>query len=390
MNISPSHRIGTVEEYYFSSKLKEIASLRAKGADIINLGIGSPDLPPHPEVIETLHHWALKPDSHGYQSYQGRPELRKAFAQWYKHYFNVVLDPDKEVLPLIGSKEGIMHISMAFLNPGDQVLIPDPGYPTYSAATKLAGAFPVSYDLLPENNWQLDLNSLKGVEKDQYKLMWINFPHMPTGQTTNFEFLKKLLAWSKERNILICNDNPYSFILNRNYVSLLALEGAKDQAIELNSMSKAQNMAGWRVGVAISNPDFINHIIRFKSNMDSGMFLPVQMAAVKALQLDESWYHQLNTTYEERKQTACKIMEALNCTYSMDQQGMFIWARIPDQYRDAYALSDEVLRQSEVFITPGGIFGKNGLRYLRISLSTKIEIMQQALDRINQHQWTGI
>lgn len=385
MNISPSQRIGTVEEYYFSSKLKQIAGMRAAGADIINLGIGSPDLPPHTEVIETLYQWALKPDTHGYQSYQGRPELRQAFANWYQKYFNVTLDPDKEILPLIGSKEGIMHISMAFLNPGDQVLIPDPGYPTYSAATKLAGAKPVTYDLLPQNNWHLDLDSLKHIEKDQIKMMWINFPHMPTGHTTNLDFLKKLLAWAKERNILVCNDNPYSFILNRNYVSLLAVPGAKDQAIELNSMSKAQNMAGWRVGVAISNPEFINHIIRFKSNMDSGMFLPVQMAAVKALQLDESWYRQLNQTYEERKQAACQIMDALGCSYNLDQQGMFIWAKVPKG--DGYEWSDHILGTTHVFITPGGIFGKNGIHYLRISLSTKVDTMLEALARIVTHKW---
>jgi len=387
MNINPSHRIGTVEEYYFSSKLKEIAAMRAQGADIINLGIGSPDLPPHPEVIETLYQWSLKPDVHGYQSYQGRPELRKAFAKWYWDYFKVRLDPENEILPLIGSKEGIMHISMAFLNPGDQVLIPDPGYPTYSAAAKLAGAIPVTYDLRPENNWQLELNSLNHIEKDEVKLMWINFPHMPTGQSANLEFLKKLLTWAKERNILICNDNPYSFILNTNYISLLAIEGAKDQAIELNSMSKAQNMAGWRVGVAISNPDFINHIVRFKSNMDSGMFLPIQMAAVKALQLDESWYHQLNEVYEVRKSAACKIMDALGCSYSLDQQGMFIWAKIPATFRDGFSLSDKILQEAQVFITPGGIFGQNGINYMRISLSTKIEIMQHALDRINGLKW---
>jgi len=385
MNISPSLRIGTVEEYYFSSKLKQIAGMRAEGADIINLGIGSPDLPPHPEVIETLYQWALKSDTHGYQSYQGRPELRQAFAQWYLKYFKVTLDPEKEILPLIGSKEGIMHISMAFLNPGDRVLIPDPGYPTYSAATKLAGAEPVSYDLLPQNNWQLDLDSLKHIPKDEIKLMWINFPHMPTGQTTNMEFLKKLLTWARDRNILVCNDNPYSFILNKNYVSLLAVPGAKDQAIELNSMSKAQNMAGWRVGVAISNPDFINHIIRFKSNMDSGMFLPVQMAAVKALQLDESWYTQLNETYEERKDTACQIMDTLGCSYTRDQQGMFIWAKVP--FGDGFSWSDKILNGTHVFITPGGIFGKNGISYLRISLSTKVDTMQKALARITNHKW---
>jgi aspartate/methionine/tyrosine aminotransferase len=280
-----------------------------------------------------------------------------------------------------------MHISMAFLNPGDQVLIPDPGYPTYSAATKLAGAIPVPYDLLPRNNWHLDLDSLHHIEKDQVKLMWINFPHMPTGHTTNLDFLKKLLAWAKERNILICNDNPYSFILNRDYVSLLAIPGAKDQAIELNSMSKAQNMAGWRVGVAISNAEFINHIIRFKSNMDSGMFLPVQMAAVKALELDESWYQQLNQTYEERKEVACQLMDALGCSYTRDQQGMFIWAKVPSG--DGYEWSDHILGTTHVFITPGGIFGKNGLSYLRISLSTKVDTMREALARIVKHKWVA-
>lgn len=383
MNIKPADRIGLVEEYYFSTKLKQIAAMRAAGADIINLGIGSPDLPPHPDVIQTLHEWALRPDAHGYQSYQGRPELRKAMAGFYKKYFNVELNPDNEILPLIGSKEGIMHTCMAFLNAGDNVLIPDPGYPTYSAAVKLSGGIPVYYDLKAENQWRLDLNSLAHIQPGDIKIMWVNYPHMPTGQYADRAYLTELLSWAKERNILLCNDNPYSFILNENYVSLMSIDGARDQAIELNSMSKAQNMAGWRVGMAISNATFIDYIIRFKSNMDSGMFLPLQMAAVKALQLGDDWYRSINDIYKERKKVASKIMDAIGCTYQTDQQGMFIWARIPTGFKDAFELSDKVLHEANVFITPGGIFGHNGNHYLRISLCATKEVFEKALDRIH-------
>lgn len=383
MNIKPAVRIGLVEEYYFSTKLKQIAAMRAAGADIINLGIGSPDLPPHPDVIQTLHEWALRPDAHGYQSYQGRPELRKAMAGFYKKYFNVELNPDNEILPLIGSKEGIMHTCMAFLNAGDNVLIPDPGYPTYSAAVKLSGGIPVYYDLKAENQWRLDLNSLAHIQPGDIKIMWVNYPHMPTGQYADRAYLTELLSWAKERNILLCNDNPYSFILNENYVSLMSIDGARDQAIELNSMSKAQNMAGWRVGMAISNATFIDYIIRFKSNMDSGMFLPLQMAAVKALQLGDDWYRSINDIYKERKKVASKIMDAIGCTYQTDQQGMFIWARIPTGFKDAFELSDKVLYEANVFITPGGIFGHNGNQYLRISLCATKEVFEKALDRIH-------
>lgn len=382
MNIDPAHRISQVEEYYFSTKLKQIASMRASGADIINLGIGSPDLPPHKSVLETLHEWSLKPDAHGYQSYQGRPELRKAMAEFYKKYFTVDLNPDTEILPLIGSKEGIMHICMAFLNEGDKVLIPDPGYPTYSAALKLTGAIPVTYDLLPENNWRLDLKSLSNIQPGEIKMMWINYPHMPTGQFATREYLKELLDWAKDRNIILCNDNPYSFILNTDYISLLSIEGAKDQAIELNSMSKAQNLAGWRVGMVCTNAKWIEYTLRFKSNMDSGMFLPVQMAAVKALQLGEDWYKSLNAIYNERKKYASMIFDSLGCEYQKDQQGLFLWGKIPSTFNDAYELSDIILNEKHVFITPGGIFGKNGNNYLRISLCTPIATFDNALERI--------
>ncbi len=382
MNIDPAHRIAEVEEYYFSIKLKQIAAMRAEGADIINLGIGSPDLPPHPEVIQALHDWAQKSDAHGYQSYQGRIELRQAIADFYKKYFKVTLDPHREILPLIGSKEGIMHICMAFLNPGDRVLIPDPGYPTYSSAVKLTGAIPVYYDLKPEQAWRLDLQSLDHIKPNEIKMMWINYPHMPTGQYADLSYLSELLQWAKARNILLCNDNPYSFILNDQYVSLMAVEGAIDHAIELNSMSKAQNMAGWRVGMVITNSTYLDYIQRFKSNMDSGMFLPVQMAAVKALQLDESWYTSLNKIYVERKKYALAILDALQCTYQQDQQGLFIWARIPETFKDGYELSDHVLNATHVFITPGGIFGKNGMQYVRISLCTSVDTFEKALQKI--------
>ncbi|MGB4899723.1 MAG: aminotransferase class I/II-fold pyridoxal phosphate-dependent enzyme [Saprospiraceae bacterium] len=387
MIIEPSHRIATVEEYYFSTKLKHIAQMRAQGAEIINLGIGSPDLPPHPEVIETLNTWAHKPDAHGYQSYQGRPELRKAMADFYKKYFHTELNPDSEILPLIGSKEGIMHICMAFLNPGDKVLVPDPGYPTYSAAIKLAGATPIYYDLSPDKEWRLDLDDLAHVQPGEYKMMWINYPHMPTGQSADKPFLEKLLAWARQKNIILCNDNPYSFVLNEDYISLLSIEGAKDQAIELNSMSKAQNMAGWRVGMVATNKTWIDYILRFKSNMDSGMFLPMQMAAVKALQLGDDWYQQLNLIYYERKRHACRILDFLGCTYQADQKGMFLWAKVPDNIKDGYELSDRILADHHVFITPGGIFGKNGLHYVRISLCTTTDIFDQAYNRIeSQHK----
>ncbi len=389
MNIKPADRIAQVEEYYFSTKLKQIATMRSEGADVINLGIGSPDLPPHPDVIDTLHQWAQKPDAHGYQSYQGRPELRKAMAAFYKKYFRVDLNPENEILPLIGSKEGIMHICMAFLNAGDKVLIPDPGYPTYSAAVKLTGAIPVYYDLKPELEWRLDLDSLANILPGEIKLMWINYPHMPTGQYVDSSYLKALLSWAKERNILLCNDNPYSFILNDQYVSLMSIEGAKDQAIELNSMSKAQNMAGWRVGMAISNAKFIDYLVRFKSNMDSGMFLPVQMAAVKALQLGEDWYKSINAIYIERRKSAISIVETLGCTYQLDQQGLFIWAKVSTHFKDGYELSDIILQETQVFITPGGIFGKNGLQYIRISLCTSVAVFEKALNRIKSFLLTS-
>ncbi|MEP7266170.1 MAG: aminotransferase class I/II-fold pyridoxal phosphate-dependent enzyme [Saprospiraceae bacterium] len=382
MNINPADRISLVEEYYFSTKLKQIAAMRAQGADIINLGIGSPDLPPHPSVIETLYEWAQKPDAHGYQSYVGRPELRKAMAAFYKKYFQVDLNPDTEILPLIGSKEGIMHICMAFLNEGDKVLIPDPGYPTYSAALKLTGAVAVTYDLKPENNWRIDIEALTSIKPNEIKMMWINYPQMPTGQFATKEYLEQLLIWAKERNIILCNDNPYSFILNDKYVSLLSIPGAKDQAIELNSMSKAQNMAGWRVGMVCTNATWIEYILRFKSNMDSGMLLPVQMAAVKALELGDDWYQELNAVYTKRKKSAAAILDALNCTYQKDQQGMFLWAHIPDGFKDGYELSDLILKEQYVFITPGGIFGKNGNDYIRISLCTPVEVFEKALARI--------
>lgn len=389
MTIEPAHRINTVEEYYFSSKLREIAGMRARGADVLNLGIGSPDLPPHPSVIATLHEWALKPDAHGYQSYQGRPELRTAMANWYRLYFGVTLDPEKEILPLLGSKEGIMHISMAFVNPGDRVLVPDPGYPTYSAATKLAGGIPETYDLLPQNDWKPDMQALEKIAPGEIKLMWLNYPHMPTGQPADLKTMETLLEWARIRNILLVNDNPYSFILNRQYLSLLSLDGAREQAIELNSMSKAQNMAGWRVGMAISNPEFINHIIRFKSNMDSGMFLPVQMAAVKALELGQDWYDQLNAIYSGRKDLAAAILRAAGCILQEGQQGLFLWGRIPDGYENSYNLSDHILQEAHVFVTPGGIFGNNGKKYLRISLCSKPEVLQQGLDRIQKLKLTA-
>ena len=381
--INPANRISNVEEYYFSTKLKEIDRMRAEGKDVINLGIGNPDLPPVPEVLEKLNASSLNVKNHGYQSYVGIPELRNAFADWYKKYFKVAINPDKEILPLMGSKEGVMHISMAFLNAGDEVLLPNPGYPTYTSVTKLVGAVPRFYDLKEENNWQPDFDQIENNDLTKVKLMWVNYPNMPTGAAANENVMRKLIAFGKKHNILICNDNPYSFILNNNQFSILSIDGAKDIAIELNSLSKSQNMAGWRIGMAASNPEFISYILRVKSNMDSGMFRPLQEAAALALSLDDDWYQSINKTYRERRIFACKLMDLLNCSYDKNQVGMFLWGRIPDDAASGSDLSDIILQKANVFITPGIIFGSNGDKYIRISLCTKEELLEEAIRRIS-------
>jgi LL-diaminopimelate aminotransferase len=383
MNWTLSNRLEGIGEYYFATKLREIAELNKAGKQIINLGIGSPDLPPHPDVIKTLQEEAAKDNVHAYQSYNGSPVLREAIAEWYKKYYEVDnIDPAKEILPLLGSKEGIMHICMTYLNQGDQVLIPNPGYPTYTSAVKLAGGTPLYYELTAENNWAPDFDNLEKSDLSKVKLMWVNYPQMPTGQQPNKLLFEKLVAFGKQHHILICHDNPYAFILNDHPESLLAIEGAKEVVIELNSLSKSQNMAGWRVGMLIAGEDRVNEILRFKSNMDSGMFLPVQLAAAKALSLDQSWYDSVNKIYTERREKVFELLDLLDCTFSKTQVGMFVWAKIPAIYKDGYALSDKVLYDANVFITPGGIFGTAGNNYIRVSLCGSMEKFNEAIKRV--------
>ena len=382
MEMTLSHRLEGIGEYYFSSKLREIDELNKAGKQIINLGIGSPDLPPHPDVIQVLQNEASKENVHAYQSYKGSPILREAIAKWYQKYYTVSIAPATEVLPLLGSKEGIMHICMTYLNEGDQVLIPNPGYPTYTSAVKLAGGTPLYYELTAEKNWAPDFENLEKSDLSKVKLMWVNYPHMPTGQMPSKLLFEKIIAFAKKHQILICHDNPYSFILNETPMSLLAIEGAKEVVIELNSLSKSQNMAGWRVGMLIAAEERINEILRFKSNMDSGMFLPVQLAAAKALSLDQTWYESVNKIYRARREKVFELLDVLNCVYSKEQVGMFVWAKIPSQYKDGYALSDKVLYDANVFITPGGIFGSAGNEYIRVSLCGSIEKFSEAIKRI--------
>ncbi|APU98305.1 MULTISPECIES: pyridoxal phosphate-dependent aminotransferase [Sphingobacterium] len=385
MQIDVAKRLQHTEEYYFSKKLREIDELNKQGARVINLGIGSPDLPPHPEVIETLNTNAQLPNVHGYQNYKGAPALRQAVADWYQRYYNATFNPNTEILPLIGSKEGIVHICMTYLQEGDQALIPNPGYPAYAAAVRLSGAEAITYNLTQEKNWLIDLNELRKQDLSKVKLMWINYPHMPTGASAPDAFYQELIQFAKEHNILICHDNPYSFILTDTPRSIMSIPGAKDVAIELNSLSKSSNMAGWRIGVLVGAEERINQVLRFKSNMDSGMFLPVQLAAAKALQLDASWYADLNKIYAERRQQVYEIMDLLDCSYQKDQVGLFVWARIPEKYKDGYALSDAVLDKSRVFITPGGIFGDKGDQYIRISLCATVEVLKESIQRIKDN-----
>lgn len=386
--IKPAARIAEVSEYYFSVKLKEIAQMNARGENVINLGIGSPDLPPSEITIETLAENARKADSHGYQPYVGIPELREAFAGWYGKWYGVELDPACEILPLIGSKEGVMHITLAFINEGDGVLVPDPGYPTYTSVSKLAGAKIYKYTLDEDRNWEPDFDALEKADAngeislDNTRLMWCNYPNMPTGANASMELFEKLVAFGKKHNIIICHDNPYSFILNDNPLSILNIEGAKDIAIEMNSLSKSHNMAGWRIAMVASNQQFIQWILRVKSNVDSGQFRPMMLAAAKALQCDQSWYDQVNATYKQRRAIAEQIMQALGCTFDPTQAGLFLWGKIPANATDAETLSEKILHKARVFITPGHIFGSNGNRYLRISLCCADNRMQQALDRI--------
>lgn len=380
--IVPADRVLEIQEYYFSRKLREVAQLNAAGADIISLGIGGPDRPPHDDVIETLSAEARKSNTHSYQPYVGIPELRRAMADWYKTWYGVELDPNTEIQPLIGSKEGILHVSLAFLNPGDGVLVPNPGYPTYSSASRLALADIYTYDLTAANGWMPDFDALEKLPLEKIKLMWINYPHMPTGTPANLELFEKIVAFGKRHGIVIAHDNPYSFILNEKPLSLLQVEGAKDIAIEMNSMSKSHNMAGWRMAMLASNPTFINWILKVKSNVDSGQFKPMMLAAVKALQLGKEWYDDVNATYASRRKVAERIMNALGCTFDPSQRGLFLWGRIPNSAESSEAFADHILYNGKVFITPGFIFGSNGERYIRISLCASEENMLRALQRI--------
>ncbi|MGN6509909.1 MAG: pyridoxal phosphate-dependent aminotransferase [Chitinophaga sp.] len=384
MQPSVAKRLQHTEEYYFSRKLREIDDMNKAGANVINLGIGSPDLPPHASVTAALNEHAAKPNTHAYQGYKGIPALRQAIAGWYGRYYNVPLNPDTEVLPLIGSKEGIMHICMTFLQEGDEALIPDPGYPTYRSAVQLSGATPVTYTLSAANDWQPDLDALEKRDLSNVKLMWVNYPHMPTGAAAKKETFEKLVAFAARHHILLCHDNPYSFILNEHPASLMATPGAKEVALELNSLSKSGNMAGWRVGMLVGKAEFLNDILRFKSNMDSGMFQPVQMAAVAALELGPEWYAQLNKIYAGRREKVFGLLDLLGAQYDRNQVGMFVWAKIPQGYKDGYAVSDAVLQKAHVFITPGGIFGENGLGYIRVSLCRDEQVFAEAIERVRK------
>ncbi|MBT3742493.1 pyridoxal phosphate-dependent aminotransferase [Polaribacter sp.] len=379
--IKPAKRLETVQEYYFSKKLREVRGLVAAGKPIINMGIGSPDLQPPVQVLEAIQGSLNDVSAHKYQSYQGLPELRNAIADFYKNKFSVAVNPENEVLPLMGSKEGIMHISMAFLNEGDKVLIPNPGYPTYTSVTKLVGAEPLFYNLCDENNWQPNFEELESQDLTEVKIMWVNYPHMPTGTNATIETFEKLVAFGKKHQILIINDNPYSFILNDNPISILEVEGAKDIALELNSLSKTFNMAGWRVGMVLGNVTFINEILKVKSNMDSGMFYGIQKGAIEALQLSDDWFLAQNRIYEERRNLVWQLADKLNATYDTNSTGLFVWAKIPEGQKST-AVTDTILYDKDIFITPGTVFGSQGEGYIRFSLCVTSEIIKEAIARI--------
>ncbi|MBE0639572.1 MAG: aminotransferase class I/II-fold pyridoxal phosphate-dependent enzyme [Bacteroidales bacterium] len=382
MIIQPAERTNTVTEYYFASKLREIEELKRQGKKVLNLGIGSPDMMPHDDVLDEMASQSKKQGSNGYQSYTGLPALREAFAGWYKRYFGIELDPGGEILPLMGSKEGIMHISMAFLNPGDGVLIPNPGYPAYAAVTRLVGAMPVEYNLKPENGWLPDFEEIENMDLTGVKLMWVNYPNMPSGAKANLEFFNQLIHFAKQKKILICNDNPYSFILNDNPLSIFSAEGAKEVALELNSMSKSHNMAGFRMGMVSGQADYLKNILTVKSNMDSGMYKPIQLAAIKALQSPPEWYSMINAEYAKRRNLAGKLFDTMAVDYDSEQTGMFLWGLIPEGFADGYDCSDHLLYKHNVFITPGGIFGSNGNQFIRVSLCSKPEVFEEVIERV--------
>ena len=392
--IKPADRLASVSEYYFSKKLKEVAQMNAEGKDVISLGIGSPDMPPSEATIQTLCREAQNPDGHGYMPYVGIPELRRSFAAWYKKWYGVELNPNTEIQPLIGSKEGILHVTLAFVNPGEQVLVPNPGYPTYTSLSKILGAEVINYNLKEESGWMPDFDELEKMDMSRVKLMWTNYPNMPTGANATPELYAKLVDFARRKDIVIVNDNPYSFILNDRPLSILSVPGAKEICIELNSMSKTFNMPGWRIGMVATNSRFLEWILRVKSNMDSGMFRPMQLAAVEALKAPDSWYQRMNEVYRRRRALAARILETLGCDVRDDQVGMFLWGRVNDTLAAQLtaagecpngvgeAICNRVLHQSRVFVTPGSIFGSEGRNYIRISLCCNEEMLQEALDRI--------
>ncbi|CAM1360555.1 Aminotransferase [Tenacibaculum soleae] len=379
--IQPAKRLKTVQEYYFSKKLREVRELAAAGKPIINIGIGSPDLQPPTKVLTAIQQSFNDAVAHKYQNYQGLPELRNAIAEFYKHKFKVTAKPEDEILPLMGSKEGVMHISMAFLNEGDKVLIPNPGYPTYTSVTKLVGAEPVFYNLSDTNNWQPDFEELEKLDLTDVKIMWVNYPHMPTGTNATLKTLEKLIAFGKKHHILIVNDNPYSFILNNKPISILQINGAKETALELNSLSKTFNMAGWRVGMVLGSANFIESILKVKSNMDSGMFYGIQKGAIEALHLSDDWFLNQNKVYEERRNLVFQLADKLNCTYNKNSTGLFVWAKIPEG-KTAEQFADKILYQKDIFITPGTVFGSQGEGYIRFSLCVSAETIKAAINRI--------
>ncbi|MBM6673181.1 pyridoxal phosphate-dependent aminotransferase [Marseilla massiliensis] len=383
-NIKPADRLSAVSEYYFSRKLKEVARLNAEGKDIISLAIGSPDMPPSKATIDKLCEVARQDDAHGYQPTMGTPELRHAMADFYKRWYGVELDPLTEIQPLIGSKEGILHVTLAFVNPGEKVLVPNPGYPTYTSLSKILGAEVVNYNLREDDGWQPDFDELECMDLSNVRLMWTNYPNMPTGAPARMATYERLVDFARRHSIVIVNDNPYSFILNKKPISLLQVPGAKDCCIEFNSMSKSHNMPGWRVGMCASNQTFISWILKIKSNIDSGTFRGIQLAAAEAYNNNAEWHRQANiTTYRNRRDTAEQIMDVLGCTYDKSQVGMFLWGKIPDKYANAEELTERMLHEARVFITPGFIFGSNGERYIRISLCAKDEKIKEALKRIS-------
>ncbi|MBC36045.1 MAG: aminotransferase [Bacteroidetes bacterium] len=389
--IQAAIRTQDLGEYYFSKKLAEIDRLNEDGADIINLGIGNPDLLPPPNAVQQLMYSAAQPGNNGYQSYRGIPELRSAFAAWYDQFYGISLKPEDEILPLMGSKEGIMHISLAFLNPGDEVLIPDPAYPTYQSVSKLVGADIKTYSLSENNDWYPDFDELEAMDLSKVKIMWVNYPNMPTGKKASRDLFQRLVDFGIRHEILICNDNPYSFILNDDPISIFEIPEAKEVALELNSLSKSHNMAGFRVGMVAGKSEYIHSILKIKSNMDSGMYKPVQLAAVKALENNTDWYESINNEYKRRREVVFEIFDELNAHFDKDQGGLFIWAKIPNTFKNAFECSDKFLSDARIFITPGGIFGKGGDAYLRISLCNPVEVLNESLQRVKKlkekEQW---